>query len=67
MIRVKSYAAAGLFLLTATGAFPQELDCLKTGNLAEFAALTTGEADVVKHTSEFRLSVRRLRPNNVEV
>jgi hypothetical protein len=45
----------------------QGLDCLKTGNLAEFAALTAedavfvdahgpaGKAEVVKNTSEFRL------------
>jgi hypothetical protein len=67
MTRVLSYAAAGLLLLTATRAFPQGLDCLKTGNLAEFAALTADDAvfvdahgpaskaEAVKHTSEFRL------------
>lgn len=81
MAKVLSYAAAGLLLLTATAAFPQQnalhskilakerqgLDCLKTGNLAEFAALTADDAvfvdahgpaskaEVVKHTSEFRL------------
>ena len=69
MARVLSYAAAGLLLLTATRAFPrafpQGLDCLKTGNLVEFAALTADDAvfvdahgfaskaEVVKHTSEF--------------
>ena len=45
----------------------QELDCLKTGNYAEFAGLIAddalfvdshgpaGKADIVKHTAEFRL------------
>jgi hypothetical protein len=74
-------AKMGLFLLTAIAAFPQQdalqtkilakerqgLDSLKTGNLAEFAALTADDAvfvdahgpadkaQVVKNTSEFRL------------
>jgi hypothetical protein len=71
----------GLFLLMAIAALAQQdtlqskvlakerqgLDCLKTGNLAEFAALTADDAvlvdahgpadkaQVVKNTSEFRL------------
>jgi hypothetical protein len=73
--------AVGVFLLVAIAAIAQEsalqtkilakerqgLDCLKTGNLAEFAALTADDAvfvdphgpaskaQVIKNTSEFRL------------
>jgi hypothetical protein len=78
---IRSYATVGLFLIVAIPAFAQPdklqsailakerqgLDCLKTGNLAAFAALTADDAvfvdahgpaskaEVVKNTSEFRL------------
>jgi hypothetical protein len=74
-------AKIGVILMLAIAAFAQQntlqskilakerqgLDCLKTGNLAEFAALTADDAvfvdahgpaskaEVVKNTSEFRL------------
>jgi len=81
MKSVLTHAVAGLLAFTASVALAQPqtlqstilaqerqgLDCLKTGNLAEFAAATAGEAvfvdahgpadkaQVVKNTSEFRL------------
>ncbi len=81
MKRVQRYVTVSLFLLIAIAALAQQntlqdkilakerqgLDCLKTGNLAQFAALTAdhalfvdahgpaGKAEVLKNTSELRL------------
>jgi hypothetical protein len=78
----KAYLTLNLYLLLSFTAFAQPndlqtkvlakerqgLDCLKTGNLAEFAALTAedaifvdahgpaNKAQVLKNTSEFRLT-----------
>ena len=58
MIRVRSYAAVSLFLVTTAATYApqntlqtqvlakerQELDCLKNGNYAEFASLLADDA-----------------------
>ena len=76
MARVQSCAAAALFLLTATAAFPhqstlpnktlakerQGLDCLKIGNLADFAALTIEDVNFVQLSSQTGLIA--IRPRN---
>jgi hypothetical protein len=82
MKRVRTYATVSLFLLTVMAAFAQqnalqsqvlakerqELDCLRSGNYAEFAGLLpedavfvdshgpAGKAEVLKNTAEFRLN-----------